>query len=84
MYVDLYVTRERAVQSMYVLLGYIHILNALMYLWMWSEVRTVASWYILPDWINMANSLLYWTSGWLYAFEYNIAGEQTGYYFFTR
>ena len=24
------------------------------------------------------------TSGWLYAFEYNVAGEQTGYYFFTR
>ena len=46
MYVDLYVTRERAVQSMYVLLGYIHILNALMYLWMWSEVRSVASWYV--------------------------------------
>ena len=35
--------------------------------------------------VCLSPSFLYWTaSGWLYAFEYNAAGEQTGYYFFTR
>ena len=75
MYVDLFVTRERAVESLYVLLGYIHIINAVLYIHMWAELRSVWSWYLIPDWINMNNSVLYWTSGWLYAYEYNAAGR---------
>ena len=67
-----------------VLLGYIHIINAVLYIWMWAEVRTVWSLYITPDWINIMNSLIYWTSGWLYAYEYTPAGDQTDVYFFTR
>ena len=44
---------------LYILLGYIHILNAILYMWMWSEIRSVWDIYILPDWLNIIGIYMY-------------------------
>ena len=35
---------------------------AILYIWMWSEIRSVWHWYIIPDWLNIFGSFLYWLS----------------------
>ena len=35
---------------------------AILYIWMWSEIRSVWNIYILPDWLNIFGSFLYWIS----------------------
>jgi hypothetical protein len=57
-----YLDRKEKVSGVYVLyilLGYIHILNAILYMWMWSEIRSVWDVYILPDWLNIVGMYVY-------------------------
>lgn len=42
---------------MYSILSYMHVINALMYLWMWAEIRPIFSVFLLPDWLNLLGNV---------------------------
>ena len=48
---------------------YLHPFTAILYIWMWSEIRSVWNIYILPDWLNIFGSLLYWLSASQYIYD---------------
>lgn len=52
-------------------LYYLHIINAIMYLHMWSAYRNIFTAFVLPDWINLIASLLYLASGWIYPLAFD-------------
>lgn len=43
--------------------------SAILYIWMWSEIRSVWDMYILPDWLNIFGSFLYWLSASQYTYQ---------------
>jgi len=62
---------EWRLQFLYTSTYYLHVINAIMYLYMWTELRTIFSLFILPDWLNLLGSLLYLVSGWLLPLAYD-------------
>lgn len=58
--------------TFYIFFGFIHLLNAIMYLWVWSgEKRQILSWFCLPDLLNVIGAFLYLISAFLYPYEYS-------------
>lgn len=53
-------------QHLYNALSYVHIVNAAMYLYMWSELRPLNSLFLLPDWLNLLGAIIYLVSAWYY------------------
>jgi len=78
-YHESYNENEHAAMAakMYSILSYMHIINAIMYLWMWAEIRSVFSLFLLPDWLNLVGAILYFCSAWLYPYAYWDQGLST-------
>jgi hypothetical protein len=57
---------------LYIIFGFVHVVNAAMYLWMWAELRpTIFSFFCMADWLNVLGSFLYLWSAFLYSHEYS-------------
>jgi len=56
---------------LYKVFGYVHVINAVMYLWVWAEEKKpIFSLFCLPDWLNVLGSFLYLATSYMYHLEY--------------
>lgn len=64
----------------YVIFGFIHLCNAMMYLYVWMDAkRSIFTWFVLADWLNVLGALLYLITAFLYPYEYTSDDDNADY-----
>jgi len=51
-------------------LCFVHLFDAILYLWMWLELMSLKHFLLTPDWLNLLGALIYITSTSLYKYQY--------------